>query len=1099
MLDISIEKLYFAPEFNLHNYNMKAFLLFGLLLMTNLGFAQQQGYYRSASVNKNTVVFTAEGDLWKFDMATGATTRITTHPGLEINAVISPDGKQVAFSGQLEGSTEVYLMDINGGIPKRLTYDFGCRPVGWTKEGMILYTSIRYSSLPIPQIFKLDPKTLSIEPFPLSQASDGCLDGNILFFTRLPKQSSNNKRYVGGTIQQIWKFDGTKEAECITCDFNGTSTRPMIYKNRLFFVSDRDGSMNIWSSDKEGKSLKQHTFSKEWDIKSPAIFESSIVYQRGADLYHLDIETGKEKILDIKLTSDFDQRKVKWQKNPCESISFTSLSPEGNFVAIVSRGRLFTASAKGGRWIEINRKSGIRFKEAHYLDEKTIVYLSDESGEFELWKTSADGIGTPKQLTKDSKILITSIKASPNGKYIAYTDKDEFLRIIDASSGVIKFQVQDKESGINDMSWSSNSENLTYAHGLENQVSQISVIEISSGKNTPITTTRLDSYGADWTQNDGWLYFLSDRNLKTKVSSPWGPRQPEPYYSEFTNIYGLQISDTINFPFYQLDPWLSKEKSNNTDSKEGKSDKSKSKTATSTQNVSWEKISKNLFQVPIKSNNAKALFVANDFIYWIDENGDGKRKLFALKMDYKKLEPIEIAEDIKSAQLSSNKKKILIFKKNTISVGEANGEKIDLDKQKIELANWSFTIDPVDDWQQMYNDAWRMMRDYFYDRNMHGVNWNASKKQHEVLLNRLTDRHELDDLLAQMVSELAVLHTAVRGGDKRKSPDEIQTGFLGAKLIMNSLGAKISHIYRNDQDFPDELSPLSAPELKIKEGNIITKINDVPLTSVTHYSELLANKVGVPVKLTLLNEDQVEYNQIVKPISGDDETDLRYSEWELTRREEVDKSAKEEIGYIHLRAMSGSDMDDFVKQYYPIFTRKGLIIDVRNNRGGNIDSWVLEKLMRKAWFYWQGRTGKSTWNMQYAFRGHMVLLCDQFTASDGEAIAEGFRRLGLGKVIGMRTWGGEVWLSSSNRLVDNGIAAAPETGVYGPEGKWLIEGHGVDPDFLIDNLPNETFLGKDAQLEFALDYLKKKIKAEPIETPQPPAYPNKSFDYNKKN
>jgi tricorn protease len=264
---------------------------------------------------------------------------------------------------------------------------------------------------------------------------------------------------------------------------------------------------------------------------------------------------------------------------------------------------------------------------------------------------------------------------------------------------------------------------------------------------------------------------------------------------------------------------------------------------------------------------------------------------------------------------------------------------------------------------------------------------------------------------------------------------------------------------------------------------------------VADIAVLLANKVDIPVKLNLMDKDGKSYEEVVRPCDAGADADLRYAEWELTRREKTDSLSNNDIGYIHLRAMGGGDMDDFVKQFYPVFNRKGLILDVRHNFGGNIDSWVLEKLLRKAWMYWQARSGGPFWNMPYAFRGHMVILCDQVTASDGEAITEGFRRLGLGKVIGMRTWGGEIWLSADNRLVDNGIASAAELGVYGPEGKWLIEGHGVDPDIVVDNLPFETFKGKDAQLEAAIDYLKKMIVAEPVTVPPAPPHPDKSFHY----
>jgi tricorn protease len=1081
---------------------MKSSISFTLLLCVSgyALFAQQKGYYRTPAIYQNTVVFTAEGDLWKYDMVTGTTSRLTTNPGVERNPVFSPDGKQIVFVGQYEGASDLYLMSTNGSVPKRLTYDFDgrIRPAGWTNDGKIIYTSSRYNSLPDQQMIRIDPSTLAFDLIPLAQVSDGCYDeSGVLYFSRLPKQGSNNKRYVGGTIQQLWKFDGKQEAKCITCDFDGTSYNPMLYKNAVYFVSDRDGTMNIWSMDKEGKSLKQLTFSKEWDIKSPSIYNSKIVYQRGADLWVYDIETGKEKMLAISLGSDFDQRKPRWIKNPVESITFTSLSPKGNYTAIISRGRLFVAPIKGDRWVEINRKSGIRFKEVHFLDDRTLIYLSDESGEFEIWKTAADGSGTSQQLTKNSKVLIRAISVAPEGKYIAYIDKDEVLRIIEASGGAVKFQYTDPDFGIGDVSWSANNQYFTFSHGLENQAAQISVVDIATGKIIPITSSRLDSYGPSWSSNNHWLYFLSDRKLTTKVQSPWGSRAPEPYYTETTNIYAMQADTADKFPFLPGDAWPEPDSSLVQTAKPD--DKNiKVKPQMTSKPVDWNLSKRLLYPVPVKSGNIRDLAAGDGVLYWLDagDASDGTAKLFALKTEYnKQAQPVEVATGINYYRLSADKKKILLVKGKMLIAGSANGEKIDPDKNKIELANWNFQVDPVEDWKEIFMDSWRMMRDYFYDRNLHKVDWVAVRKQHEPLLERITDRYELDDLIAHMVSELSTLHTFVYGGDKRVSPDQIQTGFLGARLLTDAKGIKIAHIYKTDPDYPESSSPLDKPGLAIKEGDIITSVNDVPVKTVQDIAELLANKVNTPVKLSLVSRQMHSYTQEVKPVSANDERMLRYNEWELTRRMQVDSSTNDQVGYIHLKAMGSGDMDDFVKQFYPVFTRQGLIIDVRHNGGGNIDSWVLEKLMRKAWMYWQGRTGKPYWNMQYAFRGHMVVLCDQFTGSDGEAFAEGFKRLGLGKVIGMRTWGGEIWLSSDNILVDNGIATAAEYGVYGPESKWLIEGHGVDPDYVIDNLPAETFKGKDAQLEYAIQYLKDKIKKEPVTVPAVPAYPDKSFKY----
>lgn len=1075
-------------------------IIFCCLASTALS-AQQKGYYRTPAIYGNTVIFTAEGDLWKYEISTHNTSRITTHQGVEMNPAISPDGKQIAFMGQYEGPTELYLMNINGGVPRRLTYDFnrGNLLSGWTPGGKILYRTLKYSQLPSPQLATIDPQTMRSEVVPLSEASIGSYDEQgVLYFTRLPNQGSKTKRYKGGYIEQVWKFDGKHEAINLTSDYDGTSTNPMFYNSRIYFISDRDGTMNLWSMDKQGKDLKQETFSKGWDIQTPSISGSKIVYQKGADIWVYDIADKKEMMLDINLVSDFDQRKPKWIKSPVESISGADISPNGAYVALIARGRVFTSPAKSDRWVEVTRKSGIRCRDVHFINNKMLAVLSDQGGEWEVWSMPADGSGTPKQITRNSKTQITFFEVSPNEKWIAYSDKNDLLRVADVATGTVKFSYDSAYAGNFGINWSPDSRFLTYTIGIENLNTQIRILDLNSMQSMAITTSRLDSYNPVWSADSNFFYFVSARNLKTKVFSPWGARQPEPYYSEVENIYALPLDTAVRFPFLPIDSWLADTAFTPVDSAQ-RAELVKAKNRQGVRHRDWSRAVKSLYQVPVKSSNLGRFDAADGYLYWIDNGSDPTNpsgKLYALKIaESKKYEPVELASDVALFNLSANKKKIMVaFKNRTIVVADANGAKLNPAENKLELNNWSFVINPVEDWKQMYEDAWRMMRDYFYDRNLHHVNWMQIHDQYAPLVERLTDRYEFDNLISQVVGELSALHTFVYGGDKRTSPDQIAVGFLGAQLEQNERGAIIRHIYKNDVDFPDLSSPINKPELRIKEGDIITAVNNIPVTGVADISELLSNKVNVPVKVSLTRNGKA-YDQVVKPISASDEFNLQYGEWELARREMVDKLGNNEIGYVHLRAMGSGDMDAFVKQYYPVFNRKGLILDVRHNNGGNIDSWILEKLMRKSWMYWQGRSGGPIWNMQYAFRGPMVLLCDQETASDGEAITEGFRRLGLGKVIGMRTWGGEIWLSSDNRLVDNGIATAAETGVYGPEGKWLIEGHGVDPDIVVDNLPFETFKGKDAQLEYAVDYLKKQIKEHPVEQPKTPPYPDKAFIY----
>ena len=401
----------------------------------------------------------------------------------------------------------------------------------------------------------------------------------------------------------------------------------------------------------------------------------------------------------------------------------------------------------------------------------------------------------------------------------------------------------------------------------------------------------------------------------------------------------------------------------------------------------------------------------------------------------------------------------------------------------------------------MLVESWRLERDYFYDRSLHGVDWDAMLAKHLPLVERVTTREELADLMAQMVSELAALHTYVRSGDTRSGEDDVRAASLGARLRRDEAtgGYRVEHVYATDPDQIDRRSPLAAPGVGVGVGDVVLAVNGEATLTAADLGALLRNQGGRQVLLEVAPAAGGDSREvIVEPITGGDASDLRYREWEYTRRLAVEELGGGDIGYVHLRAMGGRNFTEWAREYYPVFNRKGLIIDVRHNRGGNIDSWIIGRLLRKAWFYWSQRIGHApSWNMQYAFRGHVAILCNERTASDGEAFTEGVKRLELGKVFGTRTWGGEIWLTSSNRLVDRGIATAAEFGVYGPEGDWLIEGWGVEPDVVVDNLPHATFLGRDAQLEAAIEYLRQKMIDEPVPDPGPPAHPDKSSGDNR--
>jgi tricorn protease len=446
--------------------------------------------------------------------------------------------------------------------------------------------------------------------------------------------------------------------------------------------------------------------------------------------------------------------------------------------------------------------------------------------------------------------------------------------------------------------------------------------------------------------------------------------------------------------------------------------------------------------------------------------------------------------------MTQNGKKLLVRKGRSFYMVPAGTGKASL-KDKIDMSGCKFALNPRDDWNQIYKDAWRMERDYFYDKNMHGVDWDAMYEKYLPIANRVTTREELNDVIARLVGELSALHTYVFGGDSRSDNKNIRIASLGANFTRDKAngGFRIDYIYKKDPDYPNGKSPLDDPFLDIREGDIITKVNGKDALTAMSIGELIRNQAGKQVRITL-KRGTTTRDVIVKPTSSS--YWLRYRDWQYSNRLKVDKDSKDQIGYLHLNAMGSRNVNEFFREFYPIFQRKGLIIDVRYNNGGNIDAFILDRLLRKAWMYWKGRNGEPYWNMHYAFRGHIVVLVNERTASDGEAFAAGFKRLGLGTTIGTRTWGGQIWLNGANTLTDNGRAGAPMFGVYGPEGKWLIEGIGFVPDIELDNLPHESFKGKDAQLEAAIKLLQEKIAEDPRDVPPVPAYPDMSFKNNRK-
>ena len=1101
----------------------------------------RRGYYRYPAVHGDTIVFTSEDDLWTVSIKGGAAQRLTTAPGTETRATISPDGKNVAFLADYEGPSEVYTMPIAGGLPQRRSWEGSAVPAGWAPDGRLLIATRRYATLPSDQLALVDDLGRRVM-IPLSEAAQGAYssDGHTLVFTRWNWQGSSTKRYKGGGTENLWRFDGKNEAVPLTADYDGTSAHPMVDKSRIYFLSDRDGVMNVWSMDLDGKNLKQESHQKLFDVESASLSDGHIVYACAADLWLLDLGSGNEQIIPITLTSDFDQMREHWVKKPIEYLTGVHISPDGFSAVFTARGEVFTIPAKTGRIVKVASNSAIRYRDARFLpDGKSIVAISTESGETEFWKYPANGVGKPEQWTKDAKVMRRDGLVSPDGNLLAHTNRDQELWIYDIKSGQDKRIAQSMNGDFGDLAWSPDSKWLAFSQSANNLYGQLKILAVDTGKIEPITSDRFDSSSPVWSADGKWLYFLSDRSLKTTIPGPWGPREPEPHFDRPVKIYQLALVTGLRSQFAPADELHPDKKDEEkkpdqkpaeakdaatADSKKAddskadkkpdeKKDDKKPETKKDEKKVEvkidFADMSSRLSEVPAPAGNYHDLQATEKRLCWLNAADDMHEhvSLQCLDIANKGDEPDTVMADVSGYEISADRKKLLIAKKESFFIfdsdakGAALGDPKAQAKAAVNLSRWTIDTNPREEYRGIFHDAWLMQRDYFYDKNMHGVNWPSMRDRYLPLVDRVADREELNDVIAQMVGELSALHTFVRGGDARETSDHVDLATLGARLRRDEKagGLVVEHIYAHDPDLPDAAPPLARPDSLVKEGEVIVSIDGADALSAPDEGVLLRGKAGTQVLLHVKDTrgDAAAAggrDVLVTPVSMRDDQQLRYAEWEYTRRLAVEKESNGAIGYVHLRAMTSNDINQWARDFYPIYDRQGLIIDVRHNHGGNIDSWLLSKLLRQAWFYFQPRVGNPFWNMQYAFRGHIIVLCDQETSSDGEAFSDGFKRLKLGKVLGTRTWGGEIWLSMDNRQADNGIASAAELGVYA-DGKWLIEGHGFDPDVIVDNLPHESFSGKDAQLEAAMKELQEEIKADPRPVPPAPQHPDKSFHY----
>lgn len=1070
----------------------------------------ENGYYQHPVARGDTLVFASEGDLWRAQTTGGSAVRLTNHVEEESNPRISPDGRMLAFNAAYDSGGDVYVMPMAGGTPRRLTFlGGGVRTLGWTPDGKVMFVSRLERGGYSQVIYTVDPQGGEPVALPLARAQDGTFgsDGRTLFFTRrgIAGSGDNAVQYRGGAMGQLWRWQtgSGDEAVRMLAEFDGPVAMPMAHNGRIYFISDQSGADAIWSVGEDGSGVRRESDAMPFPIRQASLDGDTIYLQNGADIYSFALADRTMRKLALDIVTDRAQIRVRAIEKPLRFLTDTTLAPSGQSVAVTARGRVALGFPRDRRRVELPIPLDARARQARISpDGKTVFVLIDEDLSGGLFRMPADGSGPPVAITRGYSSYIWNFEISPDGKTAILMDKAARLQKVDVATGTVTELARNAtgaDQPFSDVRFSPDGRYIAYSEESDGGSGSRGVIVLQSladGKRVEATSRKYNDTSPAFSMDGRWLYFISERNFDPHPGSPWGDRNMGVSFPDRGEIYALQLDPDAEFPF-SLDNELTGEgkptepdqptKSSGDDAAADK-DKAEAKKPKTPARVIMEGLAARLYKVPGATGITRSLMAGEKQLFAM--RGEDELISIAISKDDPKIETF--AKAVLATSLSADRKTVFVLTgppENVSMLLVPAGEKMPekLDPNRVRLADWRLQIDPREEWHQIFLDAWRLHRDFAFDPKLRGVDWTGVRARLEPLVARIGHRAELNAVLAQMAWSLGILHSQVRAGDVPLDSENPEMGYLGGRLAANAWGGmKIVAIDDSDPDIIALRGPLRRPGVNVREGDIITRIDGTAVSSHADVARALAGKVGQEVRLDL-SRGGVARSAIVKPMPFMASLSSAYNDRVIETRAAVDRMSGGRIGYVSLAAMGKEDVAEFARDFYGQSGKDGMIIDVRDNGGGNVDSIIIGALLRRAWAFWAAPGGKPYSNMQGAYRGPIAVLIDEQTYSDGETFAAGIKSLGIGPLIGQRTAGAGIWLSGRNPLTDNGMARIAEFAQYRPDGEWLIEGWGVEPDIAVDNPPHATFGGTDAQLQTAVDVLRTKLDTEPVApfTPRP--------------
>jgi len=1082
---------------------MKKLIFIFSILISYSNFSQGTRLLRQPTMSDTDVVFVYAADLWKASLNGGNAIRLTSDEGYETNPHFSKDGKWIAFTAQYDGNTDVYLVSINGGEPKRLTYHPSADIVqGWTPNGEILFRSDRESRpTQTSKFYTVSKEGGMPESFALPRAAYGKIseDNKYIAYTPITSWDAEWRNYRGGQAMPIWIVNLKTKKLIKTPQKDGERhVNPVWYKGDVYYISERDYTANIWSYNFKTQKETQVTFHKKFDVKNIDANKNGIVYEQGSFLHFLNPETKKTNPIVINVKGDLNYARSRWMDVRGRNLTNANVSPKGKRAIFEYRGEIFTVPKENGTWRNLTNSSGVADRSPIWSPKgDKVAWFSDKNGEYEL--VMADQNGNNQEFIKlPNPTFYFQPDWSPDGKYIAYTDTNFVIWVIDLETKKITKIDADTYAHPNrtmNPKWSPDSNWIAYAKQNNNSFKSIYAYEISTKKIIQVTDPIADAISPVWDATGKYIYTLAstDYGLQT------GWLDMSSYDPSVTRaLYAIVLNSKDKAPILPKTDEESLEKEKTKEDKKGK--KGKKETKKSSKENKTIIVEEGLFDravvLKLPAKNYMGLLKGPKNKVFIAEAIPNSRGLTVHSYDISKEKATVFATGVSSMTASNDRNSILISKGGTWSLESSKAAK--LGKKSLNTT-MKIKVDPKAEAHQIFKEGWRYMRDFLYVDNVHGAPWDDVYKWYSPWIKDVRHRTDLNYVVDIMSGEIAIGHSYVYGGDL-PNINRVTVGLLGADLEKNNGFYRFAKIYTGERWNPNVASPLGLPGININNGDYLIEINGVSLTSKMNPYQLLEQTAGREIYIKVNDKPSLKDARTVLITPTFSERALRSIDWVENNRKKVDKLSKGKLAYVYVPNTSGAGFSSFNRYYFSQQDKKGVIIDERNNGGGSAADYMIDIMSREVVGFFNSKSeSRRPWTTPIAgIWGPKVMIINERAGSGGDLLPYMFKEKKIGPLVGTTTWGGLVGTWDTPPFIDGGRMVAPRGGFFDIDGNWAVEGEGVAPDIEVHQTPKEVLAGKDPQLEKAVEealrllkgnefILKKEPKA-PIRSKRPKGY-----------